>query len=339
MIYNIMSQYGYQQDKTTACAPAMNTASAIAAPCRLNYHFGSSGKVIQTGAVVKAQSYDCTQRVWYTNAVNQKKLCWSQVFTFASSSPSASSVTGVTLAAPFYYPSTTTVKGVIAVDLDYSYFTPILQKYAKDDVIIYLAETSTLNLVSTSTGEVPVGSDGNVYKVTAAKNPEVSGSAAYVTGTNFGNTWAPDGEYYTTIGGVGYVINVMSYTDPQTRTLAWKVITVGKEASLAVANYLTPQNDALMYSYNYIINNIATVQTASALLTFFAGALNDAPNTKNIIETNVNPSKTGTTQQALWLAFQIFRGMTPAQLVSLLSQDFSSICLDLCLIMNDVFHL
>lgn len=318
MSYNIMNQYMYQHDKVTNCSAAMNSAF-IKAPCRQNYHYGSSGKVAPGGAVVKSQSYDCTQRVWYTGAIAQKKICWSQLFTFASTSQSSSSVTGVTLAAPFYYAGTTNVKGVIAIDLDYSYFTSVLQQYANNDDIIYLVETSTINLVATSSGEIPVGSDGNVYKATVAKNPIVRGSATYLTSYLFGNTWAADGDYYTTIGGVGYVINIVSYTDPQTSTLVWKVISVGTDSSLPTSNYMTPQSDALMYSFTSISNNLATVQTASSLMTFFAGALNDAPITNNIIETDVNPSKTGSTQQALWLTFQIFRGMTPAQVVSLTS--------------------
>ena len=315
IIYNILNQYGYAQNKNTNCSAGMNSGS-VKAPCRINYHYGSSGTVKQTSAIIKSQSYDCTARSWYTNAVKQKEICWSSVFTFASTSPSSSSVTGVTLAGPFYYPGTTTVKGVVAVDLDYSYFTPILQKYAKDDMVIYMAETSTYNLISTSSGEIPVGSDGNVYKATAAKNPIVKNSALYLTGSTFGNTWAPNGDYYVTINGVGYVCNVQTYTDPQTMTIAWKIVSCGVESSLPTSNYVTPQSDALTYSFNDVSNNLATLQTSTNLMTFFAGSLNDAPNTNNIIETATNPGKTGITQQALWLNLQVFRGMGPAQLVS-----------------------
>ena len=304
--YNPLTQFAFAQDKYTACPAAVNTA-ALAAPCRQTYHYGNAGGVTTTTAVISNGNYDATQRPWYTQAVARGKLGWTTVFTFASSSPQLSSVPGVTLCGPFYQGAT--VQGVAAVDVDFTFLTPVLQAYAKSDMVLYLVETSTQYLISASSGEVPV-MNGAIYKATSAKDPIVSQSAAYLTGSNFGNTWAADGDYYTTLnGGIGYVCNLVSYTDPQTSTLAWKFITCGMESALPAMNYITPQADALQYTVNDIGAQFSNIQAASQLMAFLAGSLNNAPNTKNLIETATSPSLTGPTQQGLWLSYNVFKSL------------------------------
>ncbi len=263
------------------------------------------------GAVItNSAGYNCTARPWYKQAVQKHGLTWSTVFTFASTSPQMGSVTGVTLAGPWYIPgsSNTGAQGVVAVDVDYSTVTPILQAYQQSDMVVYLVETSTYYLVATSSGEVPVV-NGKVITATAAKDPVVAQSSAFLTGYVFGNTWAADGSYYTTISGVGYVCNIATYTDSSTSTLAWKLVVCGQELSLPTQNYVTPQATALQYTTADINNQLQQIMTIGNLNNFLAGSLQDTPNSNNLISTATDPLITGTTQQAVWSTWNVYKSM------------------------------
>lgn len=216
-------------------------------------------------------------------------------------------MTGVTLSGPWYQGNTNTVIGVVAVDVDYSQITPILQQYAVDGTVTYLVETSSYDLVATSSGELPV-SGTTVITCTAAKNPTVKNTCTYLTGSTFGSTWAPDGDYQATIGGVSYVMNIASITDPQTSTLAWKMIVVGLGSALPTTNYIPTLYESLDYTITDIKNRMSTVQTIPNYLEFLAGAHPSAPLDVNIIQ-RTDPSLTGISQQATWSAFNVFKSM------------------------------
>jgi hypothetical protein len=144
-------------------------------------------------------------------------------------------------------------------------------------------------------------------KCQGSVNPIISASCSYVTSSAFGSTWAPDGTYSTTISGVSYVINLVSYTDPQTNTLAWKLLVVG-EGTMPSTNYMTPVTDVTNYAVTDIANRFTTLETISQFMEFFAGASPIAPLTNNIIQ-RTNPSLTGITQQAMWLTYDVFKSI------------------------------
>lgn len=270
------------------------------------YHYDRLGVTTAGSTPLQSASYSATSRPWYTQTVSRGKLGWSTVFTFATSNGNQQ-VTGVTLSGPWYQGNTNTVVGVVAVDVDYTQITPILQKYALDGTVTYLVETSSYDLVASSTGEIPV-SGSTVILCTAAKNPTVKNTCTYLTGSTFGSTWAPDGNYQANIGGVSYVMNIASITDPQTNTLAWKMIVVGFSSSLPTTNYIPSMQESLLYTITDIQNRMSTIQTIPTYMEFLSGAHPTAPLDANIIQ-RTDPALTGITQQASWSVFNVFKSM------------------------------
>jgi hypothetical protein len=226
---------------------------------------------------------------------------------------------GLMLSMPFYQADGVTLKGLVAVDLEHTFFIPILSGVARGDVLVYIAETSTGYLVSTSSGEVPV-SNSKLVKAIDAQNEVVSQSASYLTGATFGNTWAPDGSYFTSLNGESYLIDIKSYSDLQTKTLMWKVISVGAEKSVPTANYQTPQSDALTNTVTDITNTFNSVKSASKFTAWLStGSLEDIPNTNHPIALNIEPSFDSLSREYMWLAYNMYKDMMPAQVVSILS--------------------
>jgi hypothetical protein len=157
---------------------------------------------------------------------------------------------------------------------------------------------------------IRVGTTSN-SKCTGSVNSVVAGSCGYLSTS--ATTWFADGNYQTTIGGVSYAINILSYTDPQTSTLAWKLIVVG-EGSMPTSNYMPSITAATTYSITDIKNRFTTLETIPQFLNFFSGSSMVAPLTNNIVQ-RTNPSLTGITQQALWLTYNVFKSLGSSVLV------------------------
>jgi hypothetical protein len=149
-------------------------------------------------------------------------------------------------------------------------------------------------------------------------NSILAGSCNYLSTS--ATTWLADGNYQTTIGGISYVVNILSYTDPQTSTLAWKLIVVG-EGSMPTSNYMSTIMEATAYSITDIKNRFTTLETLPQFLNFFSGSSLVAPLTNNIVQ-RTNPSLTGITQQALWLTYNVFKSLGSSILVRSVSFCF-----------------
>jgi hypothetical protein len=130
-----------------------------------------------------------------------------------------------------------------------------------------------------------VGTSSN-SKCTGSVNSILAGSCNYLSTS--ATTWLADGNYQTTIGGISYVVNILSYTDPQTSTLAWKLIVVG-EGSMPTSNYMSTIMEATAYSITDIKNRFTTLETLPQFLNFFSGSSLVAPLTNNIVQ-RTNPS-------------------------------------------------
>ena len=155
--------------------------------------------------------------------------------------------------------------------------------------------------------ENPVTSSGSIITCFQAVNDVISGSCSFLQSSTFGSTWAPDGQYETTIAGVSYVIDLVSYTDPQTQTLAWKLISVGP-GTMPTTNYVTPIENAAYYTLTDLQNRLATVQSSVYWNLFLSGAYPTAPLTNNLISRGY-PSSSSLTQQAFWSTFSAFKSM------------------------------
>ena len=260
-----------------------------------------------------------TIRPWYVAVKAAKTPMWSTLGTFASSSATVKYV-GFTWGVPFYkkQKGKSVLVGVVAADINVNtFFQPIVDGYKEDGVQAYIVETSSFNLIVTTTGEGCFNyNTQQIKKATASLDAATAESASYLTSSN--TAWKADGDYLLAIGGFDYNVNLKSYSDA-TGTANWKIVVVGARSSLAVptADYVQTVQEAMAATKASINNIWSIVQAIPPLIVFQHGVSDQQPLSTPLMTYNT-PAIQSLTQQVMWATSSSFNKNVGTMIVSYL---------------------
>ncbi len=180
----------------------------------------------------------------------------------------------------------------------------VISNYAEFCDQAYAVESSTYNLVMTTTGESSYDySKSAIKKASDSVNDLTSASASYLTNTN--TLWRADGDYALTVGGVAYNVNLKTFTDA-TATLSWRIVVIGERQDDYVADYKPTIQEAMEATKNAIKNMWDYAQSIPKSHVFLHGASDISPYAPSspLPMSFDAPALQSRTQQAFWGAYK-----------------------------------